>query len=418
MVCNADEGDPGAFVNRILMESDPHLTIEGMLIGAVATGASKGFIYIRDEYPMAVARMRKAVEQGYERGLLGENILGSSFSCDMEVVRGAGAYVCGEETGLIASISDYRGMPRIKPPFPAAAGVFMLPTNVNNVESYASAPMIIMNGAEWYSSVGTERAKGTKILSLSGDCARVCILESDVGISLRTVFEQAGGGMRDPRHPLKAVQPGGPLMFFIPASLLDITLEPASFVAEGIAMGSGGFVFMDDRNCVVEFARRLMQFNGDESCGRCTTCRAGNMRFADIMDRICSGRGIPQDIETIRQYASFMVNGNCAHGQLSPNPLNGSLKFFLDEYLEHINERRCAAGACHEMQEYVVNPERQAEAAAIADVCPTNAIVTEGSRTIIRQDRCIKCGLCAEAAPRAILKGSPRAEQPAEVMAR
>lgn len=418
MVCNADEGDPGAFVNRILMESDPHLTIEGILIGAIATGASKGFIYIRDEYPVAVRRMRLAIEQAYAKGLLGENILGTGFSCDMEVVRGAGAYVCGEETGLIASIQDYRGMPRIKPPFPAQAGVFMQPTNVNNVESYASAPDIITKGAQWYSSVGTERAKGTKIWSLSGDCTRVCVIETNLGVTLRDLFETCGGGLRDPRHTLKAVQPGGPLGGFIPASMIDIQLEPAQFSAQGVIMGSGGFVFMDDRSCVVEFTRRLIHFNGDESCGRCTTCRAGNMRLADVMDRLCEGKGIPQDLDIVKQYGGFMANANCAHGQLSPSPLNASLKFFMDEYLEHINERRCKAGACHEMQEYVVIPDRQEQAAAIADVCPTGAIVTEVGRTFIRQDRCIKCGLCAEAAPGAIAKGSPRAQLPVAELAR
>ncbi|MBI4497664.1 MAG: SLBB domain-containing protein, partial [Chloroflexi bacterium] len=386
---------------------------EGMLIGCVAAGAEFGFIYIRDEYPLAVARMRTAIAQARERGLLGRNVLGSGLDFDLEVVRGAGAYVCGEETGLIASIQDYRGMPRIKPPFPAQAGVFMKPTNVNNVESYASAPSIIVNGAEWYAARGTERAKGTKIFSLSGDVQRVCIVELPLGTPLRTLFEVAGGGLRDPSRTLKAVQPGGPLGGFITGEMIDIALEPAAFAAESVMMGSGGFVFMDDRSCVVDMAKRLVAFDRDESCGRCTTCRAGSMRLVDILERITSGRGVPTDIDLLRRYTSFMPNANCAHGQLTPSPINALLKFFMDDVLEHINERRCTGLACHTMVEYQIDPERSAPAAAAIPACPTGAIVQEGERVRIVPERCIRCGICAQVAPEAVRVGSPHVAWPA-----
>ena len=408
LVCNADEGDPGAFVNRIIMESDPHMLIEGMLIAAHAAGATHGFIYIRYEYPLAVERMRKAIEEAMEWGLLGQNILDRGFNCTLEVVKGAGAYVCGEETGLIQSINDYRGMPRIKPPFPAQAGVFNKPTNVNNVETYAVAPHVILKGHEWYASLGTERAKGTKIFSLSGDVSRVCIIEIPFGVTVNTVLESAGGGVPNGRA-LKAVQPGGPLGGFIPATLKDIPLEPQAFAEQGTLMGSGGLIFMDETRCVVDMAKRLEEFDSEESCARCTTCRVGTMRFVDIMERITSGDGLADDLNTIAHLSSLMPNANCAHGQLSPGPINVSLKFFKDEYDAHIFRKECPTKSCVKMIEYRIVPERNAEVEPYMDVCPTAAIVKDGDNVIIDQSKCIKCGLCAQLAPEGTVEvGTPR----------
>lgn len=400
MVCNADEGDPGAFVNRILMESDPHLIIEGMAIGAYAAGSTFGYIYIRDEYPLCVERMSIAVEQARSRGLLGERILGADFSFDLQVVRGAGAYVCGEETGLIASIQDYRGMPRIKPPFPAQSGVFYQPSNVNNVETYACAPGIVVHGVEWFFSVGTEHNKGTKLFSLSGRVNRVCIVEVDVGTPIRTLLEVCGGGVPE-GHTLKGIQQGGPLGGLLPADWLDTGLDPANFNpmgpegVTGTLMGSGGMVFFDDRDCPLDLCKWALAFDQDESCGRCTSCRIGAMRMVDIMERITRGQGRPEDIETMGHLSRVMINGNCVHGQFTPGPFASAYRFFREEFDEHILEGRCRAMACPGLKEYVISGPASDDLIA---VCPVDAIVREG----ILQERCIRCNLCYEAAPHVV----------------
>lgn len=403
LVCNADEGDPGAFVNRILLESDPHLVIEGMVIGSFVTGASHGYVYIRDEYLLAVERMRHAVQQARDRGFLGNGILGSSHSFELEVVRGAGAYVCGEETGLIASIQDYRGMPRIKPPFPAQAGVFYKPTNVNNVETYAYVPGIILNGVDWFATVGTERNKGTKLFSLSGRVNQVCIVEVDLGTPIRTLLEVCGGGLPD-GHTLKGIQQGGPLGGIIPPEWLDTQLDPANFAAEGTIMGSGGLIFLDDRDCVVDICKWLTTFDQDESCGRCTTCRVGAMRMVDILERMTCGQGEPNDIIVLQQLEDVMQNANCVHGQFTPKPFNAAYKWFKAEFESHILEKRCPAMACREMVEYVIDPAASGGATVdrLVASCPVDAIVKEGDSAIILQSKCIRCGLCAGAAPQAV----------------
>ena len=400
MICNADEGDPGSFVNRNLMESDPHLIVEGMAIGGYATGASYGYIYIRDEYPLPVERMEKAVQQARERGLLGGDVLGSGFAFDLEVVRGAGSYVCGEETGLIASIEDARGMPKIRPPFPAEAGVFDKPSNVNNVESYANIPLILREGAAWYASVGSENHKGTKMFSLSGQIQRVGILEVPLGTAMSDVVMGAGGGPPDGRA-LKAIQPGGPLSGIIPASDVGIALEPEPFKERGMFMGSGGLVVLDDSNCVVDLAIYFEWFAEDESCGRCTTCFAGTRRLLEILKRISSGRGRSSDPEIMRLLADTMRYANCVHGQAAPTVVMTMFSFFEEELNEHLYNKRCPAKVCRELVRYEVvhHSDKLPEAEAI---CPTQAVVRENGSYRIDQGKCIKCDACREQAPYAI----------------
>ncbi len=350
MLCNADEGDPGSFVNRILLEGDPHLVIEGIIIGCYATGAEKGFVYIREEYPLAARRMRRAVAQARERGLLGENILGTAFSCDIEVVRGAGSYVCGEETGLIDSIEGNRGMPRLRPPFPAQAGLWAKPSNVNNVESYANAPLIIRHGAEWWGSVGSERAKGTKMFSLSGHVQRVGVVEVPLGIPLRRIVEDMGGGAL-PGHHIKAIQPGGPLGGIMPASLLDTPLEPQAFAPHGVLMGSGGIVVLDERTCMIDLSRYFLVFAADESCARCTTCRIGTMRLTDILGRMCAGQASKSDLDRIPRINALLNFSNCAHGKSGATAATSALRHFESEFLAHIVDKQCPAGFCEGLTE-------------------------------------------------------------------
>jgi NADH-quinone oxidoreductase subunit F len=400
LICNADEGDPGSFVNRNLMESDPHLIVEGMIIGGVATDAQYGYIYIRDEYPVPVARMERAVQQAREKGFLGENILGSGFSFDLEVVRGAGSYVCGEETGLIASLEDRRGMPKIKPPFPAQAGVFAQPSNVNNVETYASVPMIIRNGADWYASVGSELHKGTKMFSLSGHIQRVGILEVPLGMPMSEVVMVAGGGPPEGRS-VKAIQPGGPLSGIIPTSDLDIPLEPEPFRDRGMFMGSGGLVIVDESACIVDMCIYFEWFAEDESCGRCTTCFAGTRRLLEILRRISSGRGRQADLELIKLLGETMRNANCVHGQAAPTSVMSMFRFFEEELMEHLERKRCPAKVCSGLVRYEVlhHSDRLPLAEAI---CPTNAVVRDNGSYRIDQEKCVKCDACREQAPFAI----------------
>jgi len=400
LVGNADEGDPGSFVNRTLMESDPHSIVEGMIIGAYATGASYGYIYIREEYPLCVERMGLALRQARELGLLGENILGSGLPYDMEIVRGAGSYVCGEETGLIASVEDARGMPKIRPPFPAQAGVFAKPTNVNNVETYANVPLILRHGATWYASVGTEENKGTKMFSLSGHVQRVGVLEVPFGVPVRRLVYQAGGGPPDGRS-LKAIQPGGPLGGILHANDVDLPLEPQPFRKKGALLGSGGLVIVDDSACIVDLCLYFEWFAEDESCGRCSTCRGGTQRMVEILRRISNGGGRPSDIGLLRLLADAMRYANCAHGQAAPTAVMNSIEAFLDEYQEHIERKRCPAKVCHGLIRYEIVGESDGlpEAAAI---CPTAAIVQRDDRYVIDQALCIKCDACRELAPAAV----------------
>ncbi len=400
VVCNADEGDPGSFVNRNLMESDPHLTVEGMIIAGLATNADLGYIYIRDEYPVPVARMERAVEQAREMGLLGGNILGSGVSFDLKVVRGAGSYVCGDETGLLSSLEDRRGMPKIKPPFPAQAGVFAKPSNVNNVESYANVPMILRNGAQWWASVGSEKHKGTKMFCLSGQIQRAGIVEVPLGTPLSEVVMGMGGGPPEGRR-LKAIQPGGPLSGIIPAGDAGIPLEPDLFRERGVLMGSGGLVVLDDSNCVVDLCIYFEWFAEDESCGRCTTCFAGTRRMLEILRRISSGRGRTVDLELIKLLGQVAQNANCFHGQGAPTSVMSMFRFFEDELMEHVERKRCPAKACRGLVRYEVL--HQSDLLPLAEaICPTQAVVRDNGTYRIDQDKCIKCDACREKAPYAI----------------
>jgi len=400
LVCNADEGDPGSFVNRNLMESDPHLVVEGMTIGALATDADYGYIYIRDEYPLPVQRMQRAVEQARERGLLGEKILGSGVSFDLEVVRGAGSYVCGDETGLLSSLEDRRGMPKIKPPFPAQAGVFAKPSNVNNVESYANVPMILRNGAHWYASVGSEKHKGTKMFCLSGQVQRVGIVEVPLGTPMSDVVMIMGGGPPEGRA-LKAIQPGGPLSGIIPASDIGIPLEPDPFRERGVLMGSGGLVILDDSACIVDLCIYFEWFAEDESCGRCTTCFAGTRRMLEILRRISNGRGRAADLELIKLLGDVAQNANCFHGQGAPTAVKSMFRFFEDELMEHVERKQCPAKACRGLVRYEVLHQSELLPRAEA-ICPTGAVVRDNGAYRIDQAKCIKCDACREQAPYAI----------------
>jgi NADH-quinone oxidoreductase subunit F len=400
MICNADEGDPGSFVNRILMESDPHLIIEGIIIGAYGTGANYGYIYIREEYPLCAERMELALRQARERGLLGENILGSGFSYDMEIVRGAGSYVCGEETGLIASVEDARGMPKIRPPFPAQSGVFAKPTNVNNVETYANVPLILRHGATWYASVGTDKNTGTKMFSLSGHIQRVGVLEVPFGTPVRRLVYDAGGGPPEGRS-LKAIQPGGPLGGILHAREVDLPLEPEPFREKGVLLGSGGLVLIDDSACVIDLCLYFEWFAEDESCARCTTCRGGTQRMVEILRRISNGGGRPSDLGLLRMLGDAMRYSNCAHGQAAPTAVMNTIETFLDEYMEHIENKRCPAKVCRGLIRYEIvgKSYNLPEAAAI---CPTAAIVQKDGDYVIDQALCIKCDACREVAPAAV----------------
>jgi NADH:ubiquinone oxidoreductase subunit F (NADH-binding)/(2Fe-2S) ferredoxin/ferredoxin-like protein FixX len=400
LICNADEGDPGSFVNRNLMESDPHLLVEGMIIGGYATDAEVGYIYIRDEYPVPVERMTRAVEQAKEEGLLGSGILGTDFTFELEVVRGAGSYVCGDETGLLSSLEDRRGMPKIKPPFPAQAGVFAMPSNINNVESYTNVPLIMRHGAQWWAAMGSEKHKGTKMFSLSGQIQRVGILEVPLGTPTSEVVMRMGGGPPVGRE-LKGIQPGGPLSGVIPAKDVDIPLEPDPYRERGVLMGSGGLVILDDTNCMVDLCIYFEWFAEDESCGRCTTCFAGTRRMLEILRRISSGRGRLADLELIKLLGRIAQNANCFHGQGAPTAVMSMFRFFEDELLEHVQRKRCPAKACRGLVRYEVMHQSELLPKAEA-ICPTNAVVRDNGTYRIDQAKCIKCDACREQAPYAI----------------
>jgi len=397
VVCNADEGDPGAFMNRRVLEGDPHAVLEGMIIAAFAIGANQGFIYCRAEYPVAVATLNIAIRQAREFGLLGKDILGSGFDFDLEVRMGAGAFVCGEETALIASIEGKRGEPRPRPPFPSVAGLWGKPTNVNNVETYANIPQIILKGANWFSSMGTERSKGTKTFALAGDVNHAGLIEVPLGITLREIVYDVGGGIKD-NKAFKAVQIGGPMGGCTPSTYLDLPVDYESLIKAGTMMGSGGMIVMDEDTCMVDIARFFMDFTQDESCGKCTPCRVGTRRILEILTRICDGKGVEGDIETLEYLCEqIKTNSLCGLGQGAPNPVVSILNNFREEFEAHIHEKRCPAKVCRALIRYEIVTDTCTGCTVCARNCPVEAITGERRQPHhIDPDVCIRCGICMQ----------------------
>ncbi|MGZ5468407.1 MAG: NADH-ubiquinone oxidoreductase-F iron-sulfur binding region domain-containing protein [Candidatus Aminicenantales bacterium] len=398
LICNGDEGDPGAFMDRSVLEADPHAVIEGMVIGAKAIGASKGFIYIRHEYPLALKRVEIAIAQARENGLLGEDILGTGFDFDLEIVQGAGAFVSGEETALIASVEGKIAMPRQRPPFPAQKGLWGQPTVINNVETWATVPNIIRRGSEWFSSLGTETSKGTKIFSLVGKINNTGLVEVPMGITLRDIVYGIGGGIPD-NHEFKAVQIGGPSGGCLPAKLLDLPVDYESLTAAGAMMGSGGMIVMDDKTCMVDIAKYFLNFLQDESCGKCVSCREGTQRMYEIVKDITEGKGKEGDLALLEELAQITKDASlCGLGQTAGNPVLTTLRYFRHEYEAHILDKRCPAGVCAKLIRYVVLAEKCTGCLSCKKACPTEAI--QGSLKEVHsiiQSKCIKCGACREA---------------------
>ncbi|MEW5723638.1 MAG: NADH-quinone oxidoreductase subunit NuoF [Thermodesulfobacteriota bacterium] len=395
VLCNADEGDPGAFMDRSILEADPHAVLEGMLIAAKAIGAHQGYIYCRAEYPLAVRRLEIAIGQAKEYGLLGTDILGSGFDLDIAVYQGAGAFVCGEETALMRSIEGKRGMPRPRPPFPAVAGLWGKPTVLNNVETYANIPQIIMKGGDWYASIGTEGSKGTKVFALTGAVNNIGLVEVPMGTTLRTIIFDIGGGIPDKRQ-FKAVQLGGPSGGCIPAQYLDLPCDYEAIIKAGAIMGSGGMIVMDDKTCMVDMARFFMDFVQDESCGKCTPCREGTKRMLEILEKICDGRGEPQDLELLEELSPLIKDSAlCGLGQTGPNPVLSTLRYFRDEYEAHIFEKRCPAKRCANLVQFVVDVEKCKMCGVCFKNCPVEAITWKKKEpAYIDQTKCIKCLTC------------------------
>lgn len=401
IICNADEGDPGAFMDRSLLEGDPHRIIEGMIIGAYAIGADEGYIYVRAEYPLAIHRLEIALEQARKYGFLGEDIFGSGFNFDLQIKKGAGAFVCGEETALMASIEGKRGMPRPKPPFPSVSGLWGKPTNINNVETFGNVPYIIKNGAEAFRSIGTEKSAGTKVFALTGKINNTGLVEVPMGMTLREVIYDIGGGVTDGKE-LKAVQIGGPSGGCVPADMLDIPIDYESLNEVGAMMGSGGMVVMDETTCMVDVARYFLQFTQSESCGKCTPCREGTKRMLEILDRICSGEGQPGDLELLEELGQHIVDTSlCQLGGSAPNPVLSTLRYFRDEYEAHINDKRCPANVCAGMgAPYVIDEHTCIGCSLCARFCPMDAISGEKKKPHeIDPEQCIACGVCAGKCP-------------------
>ena len=400
VVCNADEGDPGAFMDRSILEGTPHSVIEAMMIAGFAVGANKGYIYVRAEYPIAVKRFQKAIDQAKEYGILGENIWETGFDFDLEIRLGAGAFVCGEETALLESIEGRRGQPRLKPPFPANSGLWGKPTLINNVETYANIPKIILNGAEWYSSIGTETSKGTKVFALGGNVNNIGLVEVPMGTTLREIVFDIGGGIPNGRK-FKAAQTGGPSGGCLPEEHLDTPIDYESLGAIGSMMGSGGLIVMDDSKCMVNLAKFYLEFTVDESCGKCTPCRIGTKRMLEILQKICDGNGEEEDLEKLEKLAlNIKKSSLCGLGQTAPNPVLSTLKYFREEYLAHIRDKKCPAGECKALANYQISPELCKGCGLCKRNCPVGAISGEVKGVhVIDPNKCIKCGACVAKCP-------------------
>lgn len=406
--CNADEGDPGAFMDRSVLEGDPHSVIEAMIIAGYAIGASQGYIYVRAEYPIAVERLDIAIRQAREYGLLGEDILGKGFNFNLELRLGAGAFVCGEETALMTSVEGKRGEPRPRPPFPAVKGLFGKPTILNNVETYANIPVIILGGARWFSSIGTEKSKGTKVFAIGGKINNTGLVEIPMGTTLREIIFDIGGGIPNGKK-FKAAQTGGPSGGCIPASELDTPIDYDSLIALGSMMGSGGLIVMDEDTCMVDLAKFFLEFTVDESCGKCPPCRIGVKRMLEIVTRITEGEGCPEDLELLEILARNIKAGAlCGLGQTAPNPVLSTMKYFKDEYLAHVIDKKCPAGVCRSMLKFFIAQDTCKRCGICKKNCPSNAISGDKNTPFsIDQDRCIKCGVCMEKCPfKSILKNA------------
>jgi NADH:ubiquinone oxidoreductase subunit F (NADH-binding)/(2Fe-2S) ferredoxin len=407
VICNADEGDPGAFMDRSILEGDPHAVLEGMMIGAYAMGADEGYIYCRAEYPLAIKRLQTAIHQATEYGLLGANVLGTDFSFDLHIKEGAGAFVCGEETALMASIEGQRGMPRPRPPFPAVKGLWGKPTNINNVETWANVPRIMLQGAECFAAMGTEKSKGTKVFALTGKVKNTGLVEVPMGITIREIVYEIGGGIIGDKK-FKAVQIGGPSGGCLVEEHLDLPVDYESLTAAGAIMGSGGLVVLDESNCMVDTAKFFLEFTQRESCGKCVPCREGTKKMLDILTRITEGNGKPEDLDTL-QYLGEQIKATslCALGGTAPNPVLTTLKYFRHEYEAHINEKRCPAGACQNLLRYTIDPEKCIGCTKCARNCPVSCISGKVKEPhVIDQEKCIKCGACMANCPvGAISKG-------------
>ncbi len=396
LICNADEGDPGAFMDRAVIESDPHALIEGMLIGAYAIGAAEAIVYVRAEYPLAIKRLERAIVDAKATGYIGNNIFGSGFSCDFRIKAGAGAFVCGEETALIESLEGQRGMPRLKPPFPAQSGYWRKPSNINNVETFANVAWILENGGEAFAAMGTEDSKGTKVFALTGKIKRGGLVEIPMGKTLRDVVFDIGGGMRGEKN-FKGVQLGGPSGGCVPSALIDTVIDYKKLSATGAIMGSGGMVIMDESTCMVQMAKFFLEFTTKESCGKCVACRIGTKRLLEILTRICDGEGREGDIELLEDLcARIKENALCGLGQTAPNPVLTTIRYFRDEYEAHIRDKRCPAGECTALVHYAIDADKCRGCSLCSRKCPVGAISGEIGKTyVIDDDTCIRCGQCA-----------------------